>query len=86
MGGYPDFTVIIRIYSILSLLTALTCQPVSILFEVPLTVCDSHVVTLYLWSGENPAIPISLKQIVFCLFTSYLSCYVIMTGYSMEFI
>ena len=30
----------------------------------PLTVCDSHVVPLYFWSGKSPAIPISLKQIL----------------------
>lgn len=29
-----------------------------------LNICDSHVVPLYFWSGENPAIPLSLKQIL----------------------
>ena len=29
-----------------------------------LNICDSHVVPLYFWSGESPAIPMSLKQIL----------------------
>ena len=29
-----------------------------------LNICDSHVVPLYFWSGENPAIPMTLKQIL----------------------
>ena len=29
-----------------------------------LNICDSHVVPLYCWSGESPAIPMSLKQIL----------------------
>jgi len=29
-----------------------------------LNVCDSHVVTIYFLSGEDPAIPLSLKQVL----------------------
>ena len=39
-------------------------QPHNVHHIFSLNVCDSHVVTIYFLSGEDPAIPLSLKQVL----------------------